>query len=162
MSKTIKTTLLITCVSLLTISCRTTTQFDLVKARAQIEAQNAKYTSFYNNGDASGVTELHVDDAVVMPPNLSLVKGKETIKKAISDEISAGATDLIFTTLDMYGNQDYVTEIGKYSLNIKDNGKIVMSDSGKYIVVWEQVSKNKWLMKSDIWNSDLPLNSGNE
>jgi len=50
----------------------------------------------------------------------------------------------------MYGNQDYVTEIGKYSLNIKDNGKIVMSYSGKYIVVWEQVSKNKWLMKSDI------------
>ena len=62
----------------------------------------------------------------------------------------------------MYGNQDYVTEIGKYSLNIKDNGKIVMSDSGKYIVVWEQVSKNKWLMKSDIWNSDLPLNIGKE
>ena len=162
MSKTIKTTLLITCISLLTISCRTTTKFDLVKARSQIEAQNAKYTSFYNNGDASGVAELHVDDAVVMPPNLSLVKGKETIKKAISDEISAGATDLIFTTLDMYGNQDYVTEIGKYSLNIKDNGKIVMSDSGKYIVVWEQVSKNKWLMKSDIWNSDLPLNNGNK
>ena len=162
MSKTIKTTLLLTCVSLLTISCRTTNQFDLGKARAQIEAQNAKYTSFYNNGDASGVAELHVDDAVVMPPNVSLVKGKETIKKAISDEISDGATDLIFTTLDMYGNLDYVTEIGKYSLNLKDNGKIVMSDSGKYIVVWEQVSKNKWLMKSDIWNSDLPLNSGNE
>jgi len=71
MSKTIKITLLITCISLLTISCRTTTKFDLVKARSQIEAQNAKYTSFYNNGDASGVAELHVDDAAVMPPNLS-------------------------------------------------------------------------------------------
>ena len=112
---------------------------------------------FYNNGDASGVADLHMDDALVMPPNIDMVKGKESIKKAISDEISAGATDLVFTTLDMYGNEEYVTEVGRFSLNVKDEGEIVMTDSGKYIVLWEQVSKNNWLMKADIWNSDLPI-----
>ena len=86
-----------------------------------------------------------------------MVKGKESIKKAISDEISAGATDLVFTTLDMYGNEEYVTEVGRYSLNVKNEGEIGMSDSGKYVVLWEQVSKNNWLMKADIWNSDLPI-----
>tara|TARA_Y100001936_G_scaffold106446_1_gene104499 strand:- start:981 stop:1160 length:180 start_codon:yes stop_codon:yes gene_type:complete len=57
----------------------------------------------------------------------------------------------------MYGNQYYITETGRFSLNIKEGGKIVMSDSGKYIVLWKQVSKNNWLMKADIWNSDLPI-----
>ena len=112
---------------------------------------------FYNNGDASGVAELHSDDALVMPPNIDMVKGKMSIEKAISDEISAGATDLVFTSLNMYGNKEFVTEVGRYSLNVKNEGEIVMSDTGKYIVLWEQVSKNNWLMKADIWNSDLPI-----
>ena len=31
---------------------------------------------FYNNGDASGVADLHMDDALVMPPNIDMVKGR--------------------------------------------------------------------------------------
>ena len=142
---------------LLIISCESKTTFDINKARVQIDKQNKKYMEFYNNGDASGVAELHSDDALVMPPNIDMVKGKISIEKAISYEISAGATDLAFTTINMYGNEEYVTEVGRYSLNVKDEGEIVMSDSGKYIVLWEQVSKNNWLMKADIWNSDLPI-----
>jgi ketosteroid isomerase-like protein len=157
MSKIINNTFSIFYISFFIISCETKTTFDIDKARSHIAQQNKKYMKFYNNGDASGVADLHVDDAIVMPPNIDLVKGKDAINKVISDEISAGATDLVFTTLDMYGDEDYVTEVGRYSLNVKDNGKIVMSDSGKYIVLWKQVSKNNWLMKADIWNSDLPI-----
>ena len=157
MSKIINNTFSLFFIFLFIISCESKSTFDINKARIHINKQNKKYMEFYNNGDASGVADLHIDDALVMPPNIDMVKGKESIKKVISDEISAGATDLVFTTLDMYGNEEYVTEVGRYSLNVKDNGKIVMSDSGKYIVLWKQVSKNNWLMKADIWNSDLPI-----
>ena len=57
----------------------------------------------------------------------------------------------------MYKQRTYVTETGRFSLNIKEGEKIVMSDSGKYIVLWKQVSKNNQLMKADIWNSGLPI-----
>ena len=157
MSKIIINTFSIIFIYLFIISCESKSTFDINKARVHIDKQNKKYMKFYNNGDASGVAELHSDDALVMPPNIDMVKGKMSIKKAISDEISAGATDLVFTTLDMYGNEEYVTEVGRFSLNVKDEGEIVMTDSGKYIVLWEQVSKNNWLMKADIWNSDLPI-----
>ena len=157
MAKIIKNTFSIFFIFLFIISCESKSTFDINKARVHIDKQNKKYMKFYNNGDASGVAELHSDDALVMPPNIDMVKGKMSIKKAISDEISAGATDLVFTTLDMYGNEEFVTEVGRYSLNVKNEGEIVMSDSGKYVVLWEQVSKNNWLMKADIWNSDLPI-----
>ena len=157
MSKIIINTFSIIFIYLFIISCESKSTFDINKARVHIDKQNKKYMEFYNNGDASGVADLHMDDALVMPPNIDMVKGKESIKKAISDEISAGATDLVFTTLDMYDNEEYVTEVGRFSLNVKDEGEIVMTDSGKYIVLWEQVSKNNWLMKADIWNSDLPI-----
>lgn len=157
MSKIINNTFSIFFIFLFIISCESKSTFDINKARIHIDKQNKKYMEFYNNGDASGVADLHMDDALVMPPNINMVKGKESIKKAISNEISAGATDLVFTTLDMYGNEEYVTEVGRFLLNVKDEGEIVMTDSGKYIVLWEQVSKNNWLMKADIWNSDLPI-----
>ncbi len=157
MSKIINNTFSIFFIFLFIISCESKSTFDINKARVHIDKQNKKYMEFYNNGDASGVADLHMDDALVMPPNIDMVKGKESIKKAISDEISAGATDLVFTTLNMYGNEEFVTEVGRYSLNVKNEGEIVMSDSGKYVVLWEQVSKNNWLMKADIWNSDLPI-----
>ena len=157
MAKIIKNTFSIFFIFLFIISCESKSTFDINKARVYIDKQNKKYMEFYNNGDASGVAELHMDDALVMPPNIDMAKGKVSIKKAISDEISAGATDLAFTTINMYGNEDFVTEVGRYSLNVKNEGEIVMSDSGKYIVLWEQVSKNNWLMKADIWNSDLPI-----
>ena len=157
MSKIIINTFSIFFIYLFIMSCESKSTFDLNKARLQIDKQNKKYMKFYNNGDESGVAELHMDDALVMPPNIDMAKGKVSIKKAISDEISAGATDLVFTTLNMYGNEEFVTEVGRYSLNVKNEGEIVMSDIGKYIVLWEQVSKNNWLMKADIWNSDLPI-----
>mgnify|MGYP001315502815 FL=1 len=157
MSKIINNTFSIFFIFLFIISCESKSTFDINKARIHIDKQNKKYMEFYNNGDASGVAELHSDDALVMPPNIDMVKGKISIKKVISDGISAGATDLAFTTINMYGNEEFVTEVGRYSLNIKNEGEIVMSDSGKYVVLWEQVSKNNWLMKADIWNSDLPI-----
>ena len=157
MSKIINNTFSIFFIFLFIISCESKSTFDINKARVHIDKQNKKYMKFYNNGDASGVAELHSDDALVMPPNIDMVKGKMSIKKAISDEISAGATDLVFKTLNMYGNEEFVTEVGRFSLNVKNEGEIVISDSGKYVVLWEQVSKNNWLMKADIWNSDLPI-----
>jgi len=157
MSKIIINTFSIIFINLFIISCGSKSTFDINKARFNIDKQNKKYMKFYNNGDASGVAELHSDDALVMPPNIDMVKGKISIKKVISDGISAGATDLAFTTINMYGNEEFVTEVGRYSLNVKNEGEILMSDSGKYIVLWEQVSKNNWLMKADIWNSDLPI-----
>ena len=157
MSKIIINTISIIFINLLIISCESKSTFDIDKARIHIDKKNKKYMEFYNNGDASGVAELHTNNALVMPPNIDMVKGKSSIKKAISDEVSAGATDLAFTTINMYGNEDFVTEVGRYSLNVKNEGEIVMSDSGKYVVLWEQVSKNNWLMKADIWNSDLPI-----
>ncbi len=36
---------------------------------------------------ASGVADLHVDEAIVMPPHTDLIKGKEAIKQNQSETI---------------------------------------------------------------------------
>ena len=131
--------------------------FNVDAVRALIEIQNGQYMTAYKGKDAAAVASLHTEDAVVLPPNLEMIKGREAIQNATTAEINAGGTDLALTTLDVYGSGDLAYEIGRYALKVKQDEQILMQDSGKYIVVWEQVSKDNWLIKSDIWNTDLPL-----
>ena len=82
MSKIIINIFSIIFINLFIISCGSKSTFDINKARVNIDKQNKKYMKFYNNGDASGIAELHSEDALVMPPNIDMVKGKISIKKS--------------------------------------------------------------------------------
>ena len=138
-------------------SCQSTGKFNIDAVRTLTGIQNGQYMAAYNGKDAAAVASLHTEDVVVLPPNLEMMKGREAVQDAIAAEINAGATDLALTTLDVYGSGDLAYEIGRYALKVKQDEQILMQDSGKYIVVWEQVSKDNWLIKVDIWNTDLPL-----
>ena len=137
-------------------SCQSTGKFNIDAVRTLTGIQNGRYMTAYNGKDAA-VASLHIEDVVVLPPNLEMMKGREAVQDAIAAEINAGATDLALTTLDVYGSGDLAYEIGRYALKVKQDEQVLMQDSGKYIVVWEQVSKDNWLIKADIWNTDLPL-----
>ena len=123
----------------------------------EIKKVNQKYLEFYNSGNYEGVASLHTEDAVVMPPNVLSRIGKDQIMSAIKEEIDMGFTDLKFVENDIkiFGTLAY--DEGSYSLNIKsDIGEIIGNDFGKYLVVWEKQNDGRWLMKKDIWNSNLP------
>ena len=157
MSKTINNIIPIFLISLFIIACDTKNTFDIEMARSHIEEQNKKWMNFYNAKDADSVANLFTVDAVVMPPNIQVAKGRKEILNSILDEFKAGATDLVLKTVNVYGNGNLAYEIGEYSLNIKDGDKIENSDQGKYIVVWELSPDGYYKVKVDIWNSDLPI-----
>lgn len=45
----------------------------------------------------------------------------------------------------------------KYYLNVTVDGEMITEDNGKFIVIWEKQEDGNWLMKKDIWNTNLPL-----
>ena len=87
MSKIINNTFSIFLISLLILSCEIKTTFDIDNARSYINEQNKRYMELYNNGDASGVADLHVDDALVMPPNIDFVKFNNFLDCPLFDHI---------------------------------------------------------------------------
>tara|TARA_Y100001934_G_C12021423_1_gene616993 strand:+ start:296 stop:754 length:459 start_codon:yes stop_codon:yes gene_type:complete len=140
---------------LLIISCSPSADYD--SNILEIKKVNQKYLEFYNSGNYEGVASLHTEDAVVMPPNVPARIGKDQIMSAIKEEVDMGFTDLKFIENDIkiFGNLAY--DEGSYSLNVKsEKGEVIDNDSGKYLVVWEKQNDGRWLMKKDIWNSDLP------
>ena len=120
--------------------------------------QNKTYEKFYNSGDVEDLLMLHAQDAVIMPPNVDFIVGREAIAKSLTDEIGSGASDIKFVDRDIrfFGNLAF--NEGTYSLNIKSNDKIIDNDYGKYLVIWEKQNDGKWLMLKDIWNSNKPKN----
>ena len=157
MLKTINNTFPLFLISLFIIACDTKATFDIDRVRSHIEEQNKKWMQFYNAKDADSIANLFTEEAIVMPPNIKVAKGKKAILNSILDEFRAGATDLVLKTFNVYGSGSLAYEIGQYSLNIKDGDKIENSDQGKYIVVWELSPDGYYKVKVDIWNSDLPI-----
>ncbi len=137
------------------ISCNPSDDYD--SNILEIKKVNQKYLEFYNSGNYEGVASLHTKDAVVMPPNVPARIGKDQIMLAIKEEVDMGFTDLKFIENDIkiFGTLAY--DEGSYSLNVKsEKGEVIDNDFGKYLVVWEKQNDGSWLMKKDIWNSDLP------
>jgi len=131
---------------------------DSSEIKESIIKQNKMYEKFYNSGEVEDLVMLHSQDAVIMPPNVDFMVGREAISKSLTDEISSGACDIKFVDREIriFGNLAF--NEGTYSLNIKSNDKIIDNDYGKYLVIWEKQSDGKWLMLKDIWNSNKPKN----
>src|SRR6059036_4104488 len=49
-------------------------------AKSAIDAANAQWPRLTSTGHADSIAELYAADAVIMPPNMATMKGKEAIR----------------------------------------------------------------------------------
>jgi uncharacterized protein (TIGR02246 family) len=117
--------------------------------KAEIDAVNAKWIEFFNNGDFAGVGSLYTTDATAFPPGSAMVQGGAAIGamwKSMAEQVS----DPKLTTLDVKPlSPSAAREIGTFSLKTK--GPTPQEVTGKYVVVWEKIG-NDWKLAADIWN----------
>ncbi|MFC0775486.1 YybH family protein [Terrimonas alba] len=128
------------------------TSFDLSAAKSAIEATNAKFSEAFRKGDSVAVASFYTSDGWMLPPNSEPIKG-EGITGAWGSFIRMGVKDLKLMTDEILGNQDQLTEIGRYEI-VDNQDKVV--DSGKYIVVWKPVN-GTWKLYRDMWSSNMPM-----
>jgi uncharacterized protein (TIGR02246 family) len=117
--------------------------------KAEIEAVNAKWMEFFNQGDFSGIALLYTEDATAFPPGSGMVKGRAAIGamwKTMAEQVS----DPKVTTLDVKPlGSSAAREIGIFSLKTK--GPTPQDVTGKYVVVGEKV-EGDWKLAADIRN----------
>ena len=69
---------------------------DSSETKESIVNQNKMYEKFYNSGEVEDLVMLHTKDAVIMPPNVDFIEGREAISKSLTYEIGSGACDIKF------------------------------------------------------------------
>jgi ketosteroid isomerase-like protein len=66
--------------------------------------------------------------------------------------INAGIGAIELNTIEVWGDENFITEEGTFVLKAKDSTQL---DKGKYLVLWKK-ENGKWRFHRDISNSDLP------
>ena len=128
--------------------------------RSAIEGTNAQFVAAANRGDTAAVAALYTADAVVLPPNAEMVRGRQAIRGFFDALIQQmGVPRLTLDTIQVDEVGDTACEVGAYTMKLQPPGGEAVSDSGKYVVVWKRQSDGSWKLAVDIWNTNAPLPS---
>ena len=126
--------------------------FDLAKAKMEIEAANKNIIKDISSGDSVSAANDYSQDGKLMLTNAPSITEKDKIA-AFWGGFSKIGGDITLTTLEVWGDENYVTEEGVFEIKAKDGKQL---DKGKYIVIWKE-EDGKWKLHRDISNTDLPL-----
>ena len=130
-------------------------------ARQAIDAANSQWPRLTSTGHADSIADFYTDDAVLMPPNMATIRGKEGIRAFFAEinKMNPQPT-LTLRAENVVANGPVAVETGRWHWQNHPGAQLPPgmppADSGKYIVRWAQ-QNGKWVMVDDIWNSDLPI-----
>jgi ketosteroid isomerase-like protein len=131
-----------------------TTEAELLE---RIDEANAIINKAAIEDDYETVASFYADDVVVLPNHEPMIVGREAFieneKAAREAGIEVVAIESAIT--DVFSAGDLIHEIGKYKVTLKVPGPpYPITDTGKYLVIWEIQSDGSLKIKLEMWNND--------
>jgi uncharacterized protein (TIGR02246 family) len=114
----------------------------------EISAVNRQFEDAARKGDLERLASLYTPDAVALPPDGPVVKGRAAIKQmwgTLAQQV--GLKEVRLQTLDFEQAGDTGYEVGEATLAVS-SGTAVM----KFVVVWKKID-GQWRLHRDIWNT---------
>ena len=110
-----------------------------------------------NAGDLDRWASLFADDAVQMPPHAPANQGQNSIRAWGGKLLRCMQMRASLSPDDFRASEDLTVETGTYdsTMTVRGTGEVV-TDCGKYLMVYCRDAKNRWVIARDIWNSDKP------
>lgn len=125
---------------------------DMAAIKAEIQAIETQWAKATTAKDIDKAMAYYADDAVEMNDDEPMLVGKAAIRQALANTMATRkvGTTVSFETIDVYGDGNVVTEVGKIT-NKDAAGKVV--STGKYVGIFEK-RDGKYLCIRDINNED--------
>ena len=108
-----------------------------------------------NQVDWDAWIDVFTEDAVRMPPNITILEGREAIRARA--EASQPFTSFTVTPLEIDGLGDLAFARGTFTYTRAPEDADPITESGKFIQILRKQPDGSWRIFRDIWNSDLPL-----
>jgi uncharacterized protein (TIGR02246 family) len=125
---------------------------------SEVKAVADAYVKAVLAGNAKDVAALYTEDAVEMPPNQPIVKGRTAIEQYYTKVLSGPVKVMAFTLehLESRSSGDAAWDVGTYKQSMQGEAGTTTppADTGKYIVLLKRVG-GAWKVSYAIYNSDI-------
>lgn len=128
---------------------------DVAQVRKVIEEMTEKSEKDLMAGIMDTTLANYTEDAVSMPNNGPMLKGKNAIREFSGQMLGMGLkfTNVSFTTTDVQVSGEFAYEIGTYAMTMQMPQIGEMTEEGKYLTVYEKSADGNWKIKVETWNS---------
>jgi ketosteroid isomerase-like protein len=117
--------------------------------RTTIRNGIAKFDKDVLAGNWAAVAAAYTEDAVLLPPHASMVRGRKAIQQFFQE--FPKFTKFTENPLEVEGEGDFAFPWGTYETSDAAGVK----DRGKVLAVWHKEHDGTWLVSRVCWNSDL-------
>jgi len=111
-------------------------------------------TEAFNAKDAAKAAALYTPEAVVMPPNKSLSRGRNFVEQYYNSRFGEGATDLALQPNEIKGSGTLAVAMGDYRLTLAPAQGPRRRDRGKFVWIFRELN-NTWMIDGIIFSSDF-------
>ena len=112
-----------------------------------------QFQKFVEQGNPEGIGTLYGDDAKILPPNMDMIEGKDTIQKFWQGALGMGIKSYKPEIIEVESSGNLGFFVGKYAL-YGDGNQVI--NKGKFLTVFKNID-GKWKIYRDIFNSSIPL-----
>jgi uncharacterized protein (TIGR02246 family) len=160
----VPTTTVVLLLLLLALSpaCNTTATSDTRADETDLRKLDDEWSKAVGAKDLEKTISYYTDDALMMPPNIPTLTGKDSIRMLWKSLLEAPgfAGGWKTTKVEVSGNLAFVT--GTYQITETDDSGKPMTDKGNYIKNWKKQTDGSWKCVADMFSSDMQLSPANE
>jgi ketosteroid isomerase-like protein len=142
----------------LSIGCQSQATSDTRAEEVALRKLDDEWSKAAGARDVEKTISYYSGDAVVMPPNIPTLTGKEPIRalwKSMLDSPSFSGGWKV-TKVEVARSAELAYVSGSYEFNEKDDSGKPITDKGKYLEVWKKQADGSWKCVADMFNSDMP------
>jgi len=119
------------------------------------------WSAMVGSGDLEASIDLWADDAVMLPPDLPVLAGKDAIREYVTRASAIPGFKISWEPESAHisdgGDMAYLLERNVIELSGENGEKIVAH--GKVVTVWRKDTNGQWKNVVDMWNAAPPLSN---
>jgi len=120
----------------------------------KIKAVIQQLTEAFNAKDAAKAAALYTPEAVVMPPNKTLSRGRNFVEQYYTARFGEGASELALQPNEIKGSGTLAVAMGDYRLTLAPAQGPRRRDRGKFVWIFRELN-NTWMIDGIIFSSDF-------
>ena len=143
-------------VALFLFGCSNQTKVDKSLEGITLMKLSRDWSDLIKTKDLDKIMEGWADDAVMMPPGLSPLKGKEAIRDYVKAGFEIPGFSIKWEPLEVFvsdsGDMAYMIERNEMIVNDSIGNPIITYN--KAVTVWRKAFDGSWKNVIDMWNED--------